>query len=137
MSLATWKKEFANEKSCEKLLEVPVTPRAVRKALDNSLTKWQGLRKRELNKHGVVWPKEQFEIQDAQDDYDYFGLDSGTCHLCQLFQLRSDGCTGCPLDTVGENCCEGGSAFEQSCVKSDPTKMINALKKASRRFEKK
>lgn len=54
------------------------------------------------------------------------GVDS--CALC--VEYFNQGCNGCPLDKIGENCCHDGSAYQLAAEIGEGKEMIDALYRA-------
>ena len=82
MSLKTWKEEF---------YPIPADEVPESQALAHSLRNWEGLRKENLEKHGV----------ESTDSYvDEMPIDSSTCALCQ-HHVVVETCATCPLSVRG------------------------------------
>ena len=106
MSLKTWKKEFYNV-DASKFTNKRQSKNNTIKAIEHSLKKWQGLTKKNLDKHGLY--KTLYEIVDREyyENEDNFGNVNGvlgitddSCALCQIFNIDSlkDGCKNCPIN---------------------------------------
>ncbi len=113
MSLETWKEEF---------YPIPADEVPESQALTHSLRKWEGLRKENLEKHGV----------GATGGYvDEMSIDSSTCALCH-HHIDSVRCATCPLVklTMGGNC---DSEYVWWNHAGDPEPMIELIKNAINR----
>lgn len=113
MSLETWKAEF---------YLIPSDEVSESQALAHSLRKWEGLRKENLEKHGV----------GATGGYvDEMSIDSSTCTLCH-HHIDSVRCATCPLVklTMGGNC---DSEYVWWNHAGDPEPMIELIKNAINR----
>jgi hypothetical protein len=130
MSIKSWKKEFYSKpayKCCRK------------NAIEHSLTKWQGLLKKNLEKHDLVLINDRYF---DMDDYtgimskrnSIFKIDGGNCALC-VWYLKND-CTECPLYKIlGCDCdCQHIQNNPYFIFRNtgNPMPMINALKKAKK-----
>lgn len=103
----------------------PVQARLVSKkdALDHSLRKWIGLRKKNLEKLGLKEPP--IDVSDI------------TCALCKHYADLSPACKGCPLIKAGDGrrCDESKSEDEDAPFfhyhdSGDPEPMIRLIRKA-------
>lgn len=131
MSLASWKKEFYQGR----LRDAARSPLA---AVEHSLRKWEGLRKVNLDAHGVV-----IECSDVvnPDTDTRFGIDCDSCALCKMctstitswrgsLSPHTD-CDKCPIVlATGEECDGGGSPYDKWVDFDDPVPMIAALNAA-------
>ncbi len=127
MSIETWKNEF-----------YPVSARqaagSTLKALEHSLRKWEGLRKMNLKKHGLISMHCSAEIFE-KDSSAHFNITTTTCALCERFfaspSHRESCCKGCPLSIrKGAFGCGKDSAYDMWTLTGNPTRMINKLRKA-------
>jgi len=145
MSIKTWKEEF-----------YPVKPRksmTTKEAIEHSLRKWEGLRKSNLNKHGLIRGFWGDAILEGGDEFERMTIGSDSCALCKKFYSSSeieadeddgnfivvDKCSKCPLAHVlGEPCDGRGdqSVYGKWVDSGNPVPMIAALKKALRKEEK-
>lgn len=100
MSFESWKAEFYLVDAQDRSV------RSVDAALDHSLRKWEGLREKNLEKHGLVQIGTSLFEALPDDTYDGYGLelriDGETCALCAHFSCSSDFSyslkPACPLD---------------------------------------
>ena len=138
MSLKTWKQEF-----------YPITALQAHKTLDlvglveHSIQKWIGLRKKNLEKHGLETYGFTY-IRDSDDNS--FSVDAFSCSLCRRFvnfrkEEKEDDCFGCPIfESRGHvRCCEYSpkettpdSPYAHWQWDENPEPMIRALRKALR-----
>lgn len=111
MSLETWKEEF---------YPIPSDEVSESQALAHSLRKWEGLKKENLEKHGV----------GATGGYvDELPIDSSTCALCH--HHVDVGCATCPLSVRGDEeiyTCD--SEYRAWYRTGDPEPMIERIKDA-------
>lgn len=129
MSIETWKKEF-----------YPVEANEVNKkdAIQHSLTKWLGLTKKNLEKHGL---RSHCSCLLAKEPCSYkvlFVVDDCSCALCHYYNMDEDTdvkpCKNCPLvknHFVSSNGCGRGDEDDIYCQFSEidnPLPMIKALK---------
>lgn len=108
MSLRTWKGEFYPEEPNHLM-----SPQA---AIEHSIRKWEGAKKVNLRKHGVVLRFDR--VCEPGSEYAGVGLpfNSTTCALCRKFNsYRTIGirCASCPLTAVGQLCGSDGSAYSK------------------------
>ncbi len=89
MTLESWKSEFYPIEASE----VPES-----EAVAQSLQKWIGLRKENLDKHECFL--DEFGVVDVNGEYLMINADS--CALCSYYQLA--GCGICPLSEAGYGC---------------------------------
>lgn len=127
MSLKTWKAEF-----------YPVAPKksmTTKEAIEHSLAKWIGLRKKNLKKHGITvgfFRDAMFDDSSAKG----FEINGSTCALCKKFYNHDaeNECEKCPLFSVLGKACDDGdnddSPFYLWMLEKKPEPMIKALKKA-------
>lgn len=108
MSLDTWKAEF---------YPVPADSVPESDTLSHSLRKWEGLRKENLEKHGL------------QADVGGFHIDSSTCALCQHY-LKSGWCYPCPISTMGGYSVNCDDEYRIWVFEKDPEPMITRIKNA-------
>ena len=123
MSLKTWMAEFYPAPARDALKE---------QAVEHSLRKWIGLRKENLERHGIV-DAEPYSIGTMH-------IDASSCALCKHYWSLNDehACVMCPLAIVrgGVSCdcptAEEGLSGPLSVWRSrcDPEPMIAWLKKA-------
>lgn len=122
MSLKTWTKEF---------YPTPASLATKRTALAHSLRKWEGLLKKNVRRHGgmvVSWGDVSFK--DG-----VFLPDGSNCSLCRVYDV--DGmCSGCPIDSAGQNCHESGSAFPRYIETGNAVPMVNLLRRLNKAAKK-
>ena len=135
MSLSSWKKEFFPMKARES--------KSVTEAIEHSLLKWNGLRKKAMASHGMhkKRPADNFIFDDQGAE---FCINDDSCALCFVFE---NDCDVCPLgDFLGHPCDypPGRGALEGPYSvwfdTGNPLPMIEALKgclKAYKREHKK
>ena len=150
MSFSTWKKEFYPVKAetiAKKGSEVDI--------VQHSLTKWIGLRPKNLAKHGMK--RVEFDLISEVDanfdewpycDKNSLSITDETCSLCQRYQYEEEdsdnSCETCPLYIVRKNTpctsCEKDkeriSPYSMFTVKGDPEPMIADLRRALRRAKR-
>jgi len=136
MSLNSWKKEFYPTPASK--------AKGKKNAIKHSLTKWIGLRKKNLQKHDLV-----FAYADSPAIYEnnelssrHIKINSQTCALCVLYfngrgqdsdlmTNKKGTCFKCPLFQSLGNKCDG--KFDRPYVKfmdsANPEPMIKALQK--------
>jgi len=124
MSLQTWKEEFYPIEACEVSEE---------NAIQHSLTKWIGLRKRNLKKHNINVDGDC--IEDYHDyDGESFHIDTESCALCchyLKYSPRESSCASCPLyKQPGNMACDYGenSPYWIWISDNNPEPMIKALR---------
>lgn len=111
MSIETWQEEFMPTPADE--------PDDIDSALVHVQTKWGGMTKENLEKHGVSVDGKGV-LYDAEEDF--FFVTADTCALCQICM---DGnydpdCSLCPLDD-----CDGwDSPYQDWADYHDPAPMI-------------
>lgn len=129
MSLDSWKAEFYP-------VEADQVPK--KQAIAHALQKWIGLRKENLNRHGLqvfcstIWEKtEGVFYQDAP----VMAINADSCSLCHFYLKKQ--CEKCPLfATTGHRECEGDldngvySPYEHWQSFHNPERMITALQQA-------
>jgi hypothetical protein len=122
MSLDSWKEEF-----------YPIEADKVSKknSIEHSILKWTGLRKENLDKHGIVAIMggyiEELEIRNGLD------IDSDSCALCCHY--LSDECKRCPItksrgikcDSLKDDGTETASPYGHWLWSMDPEPMIQTL----------
>jgi len=138
MSLQTWNEEF---------YPIPASAAKgdVRTAVEHSLRKWEGLRKENLDKHGLMTDEDyHLSIIDKSTKTHVYGVYGDTCALCLYAKdLKNERgsdyedyedydhdypyCIGCPLDEIN-NCNRGDSSYVIFKHKGDPEPMIANLK---------
>jgi hypothetical protein len=109
MSLESWKAEY---------YPVPADQCPPEQAVEHSLRKWIGLRRENLERHGMRAMSE--DITDAQTS-EWFRIGASTCSLCETHTI----CRGCPL--LAGQCVDGMNAWWDD---HDPEPMIAALEAA-------
>jgi len=125
MSLQTWKQEF---------YPVPASEVPEADAIAHSLRKWIGLRKANLERHGMETNGASvFDIR-----YYHLPIDITSCALCAHYW--DAGCSQCPLDAIRGCKCYGAaindeplSPFSAFRDHFDPEPMIALLEEALRR----
>jgi len=131
MSLATWKKEF---------YPIPASKCKKKDALEHSLQKWIGLRKKNTDKHDVR--KYGMRIESKSDKYDDLLIACKSCSLC-MFYLKEhhiDKCDTCPLSIArGGFACDFmfTSPYGTYQDSHNPEPMIKLIRKAIRQSKKK
>lgn len=96
MSLETWKAEFYPK---------PAKDVKAEDAVAHSLQKWRGLRKENLEKHGL-----ERDVECLQDESCCsFVVDADSCALCVHHLTKQDSCASCPLAKA-----RGGVACDDS-----------------------
>lgn len=149
MSLQTWKEEFYPI-SAQELVDKPNVTDA--EIIQHSLTKWAGLRKDNLDRHGVSlkkWADSQCEYLYLSTPIDHFHIDSLSCALCEKFVDPEEGehneygeelheCRNCPLyQHLGNSSCDATnrSPFGIFQNTEDPEPMIDALTQTLKNME--
>jgi len=133
MSLKTWKEEF---------YPIPADEVEKKDALAHSLRKWEGLRKAQLDKHGLV--RRRCEI--AEDDsffVPHLAIAAETCALCVLAEKESDVntrvpcassyyCGKCPLYKLEGKACDYGKNDPYGIFtgEGNPEPMISLITRA-------
>lgn len=131
MSLKTWKAEF-----------YPVAPKksmTTKEAIEHSLAKWIGLRKKNLKKHEVGIFSNNM-LANLSHETGFLEIDASSCALCKKFYAPDSvfvddevGCPNCPLRNVLGEVCDADPSESPYCVfieNGNPEPMIKALKKA-------
>jgi len=130
MSMKSWKEEFYPVKPSKKMSKL--------KAIQHSLTKWEGLLLKNRRKHEAkvgIFGDLNFYTTPDEMNYDMFMIDADTCALCVKYSdvdSRVHPCLTCPLyNTLGKCCGDGdeNDPFTKWKDKTDPKPMIKALKK--------
>lgn len=113
MSLETWKKEFY-------FIDARAVP--VEQAVEHSLRKWIGLRRENLDKHGVSIEGKRIYGEDGR-----LFISESSCALCWYY--IENHCCHCPLYAVlGRPCDSSRSApYQQFIFDRNPEPMICAL----------
>ena len=121
MSLATWKKTYY-PRGAHLFSNNDISPENAIDAIEHSLTKWRGLRKAALDKHGLA--KKLWMIREVDGDK-AFSISSDTCALCQLTAVD---CKLCPIFTALEfECDDDGMPYDIWQETGDPEPMILTL----------
>lgn len=126
MSLETWKDEF---------YPVPADKVEAKDAVAHSLRKWIGLRKENLERHGVV--RRGFMIHDKNYTGKLLPIDDQTCALCVHYEGDDCKCTACPLQQVRKKRCDRKLLTEYRAPYlafihcGDPEPMIQCLEAAA------
>lgn len=97
----------------------------------HSLRKWIGLRKENLERHGLVSEFLDASLQD-EDNYEVIPVDDTTCSLCVKY-LNWD-CGACPVVAVtGSWCGARDSPYDIYATTGDPEPMIKVLRECLER----
>lgn len=128
MSLLTWMDEFYKE-DADRVAERG----SVLECIDNSLSKWIGLRKGNLEKHDCHVYTYHGNVLDNTggvfiSDREGVSLviNCKTCALCQLFDAFGDGdCNDCPIVKVTGHDCE--YEYDEFYRNHNPEPMIKLL----------
>lgn len=109
MSGKSWKEEF---------YPIPADQCAPEDALSHSIRKWEGLREKNIKKHGLYTPPIE--------------VDYSTCALCWywLDNGNDSQCDGCPLPKLTRRRVCNGRQYGAWEMHSNPEPMIALLKKA-------
>lgn len=112
MNMKSWMEEFypVAAYECEEA-----------EALEHSHKKWTGLLPENLAKHEIM-PEEFYNSAVISDGEHAFWIDSSTCALCRIYELK---CLQCPLI----NCRAEYAAWLESY---DPVPMISLIEHASK-----
>ena len=126
MSLKTWIKEF-----------YPVRAEKVSKqdALDHSIKKWEGLKKKNLLKHQLSsGPDNHAYITDRAGGSSF--IDSDTCALCHhyLGEGYDYPCEKCPIVKVNKRSCN--SEYDYFCGTGNPVPMLRLLIQTQKETQK-
>ena len=136
MSLDSWKKEFYPVEASEIAFNGSVSD-----CIKHSLVKWYGLRKENLEKHGVKYTSDEFALSDKSAPVysiatQTLEIDSASCALCQKYDTN---CILCVLAESNGGACDeaanGREAVYNAFVDAndpdnpDPEPMIAALEK--------
>jgi hypothetical protein len=136
MSLLTWKRQFAPMMS-----GVHERNWTDADAIEWSLAKWIGLRKQNLQLHGLDYWKESW-IAETEDGDDDVRIDADTCPLCvkylDKYEEHPKRCFSCPLQKIlGKPCDEDEeSPYDAWEEKGDPEPMIAVLMAAHEKEQK-
>jgi len=128
MSIETWKKEFYPKSPTKGMSKI--------KAIEHSLLKWEGLKKSNLKKHGLI--QKNTQISDSEGGC--FITSAESCALCMKYydEYENIYCAKCPIVSVtnGIRCDYNGtnkdfyeSPFGQFVYKGETKYMIALLKK--------
>lgn len=127
MSMNTWKAEF-----------YPVTADMCERgdAIAHSVRKWIGLRKKNLDKHNLVFDRNECAIRSKNGTS--LVIDSDSCALCH-FYANANGpsgqwCISCPLFGYLSDSCSSGylSPYQIFAQTGNPEPMIKALRGAAK-----
>ena len=128
MSATTWKNEFYRVGAKSPTLKTKI------QKIEHSLTKWIGIRDKNLKKHGLS-KNEYGEI--VEDGKEVIVMGGASCALCVTFYDAHTGCPKCPLTKVrgGKSCDKEKDNEEQSPWRAwsedeDLKPMIKLLRKA-------
>jgi len=128
MSIKSWKEEF---------YPVPAQKVSKKDAIKHSLTKWLGLTKENLEKHGLRSHWGGLLAIDPGAHKIFFTIDDNTCALCHHYMeyQNDEPCINCPLVknhfVTSEGCGQGDTDDIYSQFRSEknnPLPMIKALK---------
>ena len=123
MTIASWKEEFypVEAKDCP-----------VEDAIEHSLDKWKGLRRENLEKHGLV--QLNSEIGERQG-YHTFNVNSISCALCKHHLDVLNSCPECSISKIRRMACDRGkdAPWVKFVVENNPEPMIELLEEALRR----
>lgn len=120
MSITSWVDEFYKE---------PKKDMTDLEAIDQCLSKYEGLTKKNLEKHGVTLRLRSGTLANTLTDFGILG--TTRCALCvKYFDSESweKSCTTCPLSKIGQCCFNSKSAYQISFNTGKPGKMIKTLK---------
>jgi len=130
MSMKSWKEEFYPVRPSKKMSKL--------KAIQHSLTKWEGLLQKNLKKHkvrvAIFWDLVDTH-ENSEESPEYFMIDADSCALCVKYMDEDSMvhlCISCPLYNTLGKCCGAGEPddpFTRWKDESDPKPMIKALKK--------
>lgn len=136
MSLNTWKEEFYPRNASDFNGNSSLTELD---AVKHSLLKWKGLRKENLDNHGITNIRKSVSRAIGCDGSLYqLKIDSDSCSLCQrnhmISEVECEGCAlaivrgGFPCDEIMED--ESFSPYVEFRDKNNPEPMIFWLEKA-------
>lgn len=127
MSLESWKEEF---------YPVEASKCSREEALNHSLLKWSGLKKENLDKHGLTFLMGDILYGDLRTGQ-LFQIDASTCALCYHHRCENEDeelCATCPLSIArgGASCDrflpdEHRTPFGRWCGKADPIPMLEVM----------
>ena len=124
MSLDTWKAEF---------YPIPASACPPGQAVEHSLRKWRGLRKENLERHGIERDGRFIGIE--------FRIGDETCALCRIYYDHKaayrDACNDCPIHQLTGARCDSsgspydsfGSPYDSFVTNGDPEPMIALLER--------
>lgn len=131
MSLETWKAEF---------YPIPADKVKKKDTLEHSLRKWEGLRKENLEKHGV---KLSGPMLTGLDGLGYMLIASESCALCVMAEKEAIGemrppranasyCGKCPLYQLDKTSCDfmEGNPYNALTRAGNPEPMISLITRA-------
>lgn len=120
MSLRTWMQTYYPITAL-KAAELPLED-----VVEHSLRKWIGLRKENLDRHGV-----RADYKIITDGLETLEITTDTCSLCCKFYEGLDKCSDCPLFTIlGGSCARVSNCpYLKYTHNHDPEPMIEALEK--------
>lgn len=131
MSNNTWKEEFYPIKASDRSLKTNLM------RVQHSLQKWRGLRKEELERHGIV-PVTNFKLQTKQGGDFVLHIDDRSCALCERYSYNNQ-CQSCPLSRVRSGySCDSSKPNEDMppwrawSFDQNPEPMIAVLEKAEK-----
>lgn len=126
MSLETWINEFYPQDAVEFRVDSSLNDMD---AIEHSIKKWEGLLQENLEKHCVVYRRNQNIVTDMESSGAHIFISSGSCALCVVHYSK---CSACPLGiSYGKPCdCGRNSPYRHFRATKDPEPMINELKKA-------
>lgn len=133
MSLETWKAEYYPEEAGI------AAERGAIEATKHSILKWEGLRKENKEKHGLLHGVGGGRVLVFGGDT--FRIDSNTCALCGVVDLKEESCESCPFYLANGFDCSGDLEYYDEetepeeypyysyTVTGDPEPMIECLEK--------
>ena len=107
-------------------------------AIDHALLKWRGLRKKALEKHGVILCGISVCGREGKMELPELPIDSRSCALCvrhlvpDIIIGKRD-CSSCPLFEVRGMACDapkGRSPYTSFALAADPEPTIDLLERA-------
>jgi hypothetical protein len=136
MSLKTWKEEFYPEAPTKRMTAIS--------AIENSIRKWEGLTRANMDKHGLVKLfDESIIVEEEPKSRAKFLVTASTCALCKKYYNRKaylneeedSACFMCPLYIIkGEQCDDKQSSpYIIWMDTGNPRPMISLLKRALKR----